>query len=452
VIRADLEAELWQPLRAHPVLIVGFTERTGLATARLLEAHGVPYRISDLRPREALAPLLAGLRVAPGDVRCGPQAIDQLDGTGRILLSPGVPRAIPLVTEAEARGIPVWGDLDLLYPALRRARVVAITGTDGKTTTTTLMGRILERGGRTVVAGNVGVPVAAVYEEILAADHVVLEVSSFMAERLDRFRPDLAAVLNLAEDHVDRYPSMDAYAAAKLNLVANCTADDVVVLNRDDPRLAGFRPARARARYVSPGDGGFREGAFHLGGLGLAYRDCRIAGAHHVDNVLACLALADELGVPPREALEAVRTFPGVRHRYERVGTLGGVAVINDSKATTMHAVEAAVRSSGPSVALILGGRAKDLDPRGLRALADRLRRVVCYGEAGPRLRDQLDLPQCEMLYPFDDAVRAAWAACRPGDTLLLSPGCTSWDQFETYAQRGDRFTTLVRELAGGRA
>lgn len=450
--RPDLEAELWLPLRAAPVLIVGFTERTGLATARLLEAQGVPYRISDLRPREALASLLAGLRVSPADVLTGPQGTEQLAGIGRILLSPGVPRAIPLVREAEARGIPVWGDLDLLYPALRRARVVAITGTDGKTTTTTLMGRILERVGRTVVAGNVGIPVAARYDEILGADFVVLEVSSFMAERLDRFRPDAAAVLNLAEDHVDRYPSMDAYAAAKLNLVANCTADDVVVLNRDDPRLATFHPARARVRHFSRTDGVLGAGGLHLGGRLLPLADYPLAADHRVDCVLAGLALADELGVPAGEVLEAVRTFPGVRHRYERVGTFGRVAVINDSKATTMHAVEAAVRSSGPSVVLILGGRAKDLDPRGLRALADRLRLVVCYGEAGPRLRAQLDLPPTAEIFPFDDAVRAAWAACRPGDTLLLSPGCTSWDQFETYEQRGDRFLELVRELAGGRA
>jgi UDP-N-acetylmuramoylalanine--D-glutamate ligase len=200
---------LWEQYRRDLFLVVGFTERTGRSVAEALEAHGVRYRISDLRCLDELRPVLSGLRVAERDVLCGPQGPEQLEGVRRIVLSPGVPRSIPLIVEAVRRGIEVAGDVDLLCGLVDPRKVVAITGTDGKTTTAALTAEILGAAGEVVLAGNTGVPVFSKYAEILACDWLVLEVSSFMLEGIRNLRPAISTVLNLAEDHVDRYASFE---------------------------------------------------------------------------------------------------------------------------------------------------------------------------------------------------------------------------------------------------
>jgi len=448
-VSADRQA-LWNRLRDDNFLVVGFTERTGFSVAALLEAHGLRYRISEIRPRDELRPLLARLRIADHDVLCGPQTPDQLAGITRIVLSPGVPRTIPLVVEAERRGIPVLGDIDFLYPFLRHKTLVGITGTDGKTTTASLTAEILAAGGSTVLAGNVGVPVAARLDEILACDFVVLELSSFMLERLHQFRPTFSTILNIAQDHVDRYASFAEYVEAKRNIVRHCTADDLFVCNLDDPVVAAAVPAHLRVRTFSASgrraDYGYADGTFSFRGHPLRYSDCLLRGVHNVENILAAAAIACEAGLDPEVVAAAVKRFRPLPHRFEHVGRFGGVDVYDDSKATTVHAVEAALRSLAGNVVLIVGGREKNLDVSPLRSHEAKIKLLMCYGEAGPRIQGTVRHPRSENVFRFEEAVERALDACAPGDVLLLSPACTSWDQFSSYEVRGAVFQKIVRK------
>jgi len=429
------------------VLIVGLSERTGFAAAGLLERHSVPYKISDCAAHAELEPLLRRLAIPDDEVFTGPQDPAQLEGISLVLLSPGVPRSIPLLVAARQRGIPIMVDVDFLYELIASKAIVAITGTDGKTTTTSLIGELLQSLGKVVVAGNIGVSLYAQYDEILACDWLVLELSSFMLEQLSRFRPDIAVILNIAPDHVDRYESFARYAAVKFTIVRHCREGDLLVKNIDDPLVAGFEPAGLQTRTISQrstaADAYFDDGDFHVMGHRFAYADCLLAGSQNVDNILAAAMVAFEAGVQPARITQTVREFRGLRHRLQLVGRYRGVAVYDDSKASNVHAVEGALRNFH-NVVLILGGRDKGLDFSGLRRHAHRIRRLVCYGEDGEKIRDVLGFDGALYQYRFEDAVRLAAQQCSAGDVLLLSPGCTSWDQFANYEVRGDVFQQLI--------
>lgn len=441
--------ELWAELRRDTFLIVGFSPLTGFAAAQLFERKGLRFKISDCAPRSALAPLLARLRVAEEDVFAGSQDPEQLKGITKVLLSPGVPRSIPLITEALRRGIPVWTDIDFLYPFAAHKRFIGITGTDGKTTTTALTGELLRSVGPVVVAGNIGVPVLAAFEEIQAAAWVVLELSSFMLEDLSCFRPKIGALLNIGEDHIDRYPSLREYTAAKCNLLKYCGADDILVKNADDPMLAGFCPNNVSIRTFSKSDpkadSFYRDGILNIQGWTFPRSECLLAGQQNIGNILAACTIAREAGVSPEAMASVLRSFRGLAHRMEHLGCFGGIDVYNDSKATTVHAVDAALRNFPANVVLILGGRDKGLDFSGLKVHAPRLRRLICYGECGEKLREALGLDNALYTYAFEEAVRLGAASCQPGDTLLLSPGCVSWDQYPNYEVRGEIFGRVAR-------
>lgn len=444
---------VWNWLRDDTFLVVGFTERTGLAAARAFESQGIRYRITDLRPLAELRPLLAGLTVAADHVYTGPQGSEQLAGISKVLLSPGVPRSIPLLVEADRRGIPVYCDVDLVYPMVRSKRIAAVTGTDGKTTTTSLVGAILAELGPTVVAGNIGVPVLAKVDEILASDWLVLELSSYMLERLYHLRADVSTVINVAEDHVDRYESFAHYARTKLRIVQHATADDLFVLNLDDPFLSAARPPHLRVRTVSrsraDADYRYEDGSFVFGSERLPYGECRLKGRHNVENILIAGAIGCEAGVAPARVCEAVRTFRPVAHRFELLGRPGGIEVYDDSKATTVHAVLAALRNFDRGVVLILGGRDKSLDFTPLRPELGRLAHLMCYGEAGPAIQQALACDRSSYVYSFEQAVEQAIGRCQPGQVLLLSPGCTSWDQHPNYEVRGEHFAAIVKRVLG---
>ena len=443
----------WAAARKQTFLIVGFAPRTGLHAARLLERHGIRYKISDQAPREDLAPLLDGLGIDPADVMAGSQGPNQLDGITCVLLSPGVPRSIPLLREATRRGIPVLVDIDFLYPLFAHKRIVAVTGTDGKTTTTSLLGELLATSGRVVVAGNIGISVFAKTEEIASCDWLVLELSSFMLEAITQFRADYSVVLNLSEDHIDRYASRQEYASAKLAIVQHGRSSDTFVKNLDDPVLASFSPGHVHVRTISErredADVRFAGGTFHAGGFSYPHAACRLKGRQNIPNILAALAIANEAGVKSEAIAKVLAAFGGIAHRMQHVGRFRGVNVYEDSKASNVHAVEAALRNFESNVVLILGGRDKGLDFTILRPHARRLRRVVCYGESGEKIRECLGFEDALYAYRFEDAVRLAAAQCREGDILLLSPGCTSWDQFANYEVRGDAFQQLMPEIFG---
>ena len=444
---------LWARARQDTVLIVGFGERTGLPAARLLQAHGVPYKISDSAPPEVLATRLAGLPVAESSVFAGDQHPGQLDGVSKVLLSPGIPRSLPLIAEAERIGIPVWGDLDFLQPFIEHKKLAAITGTDGKTTTTTLVGDLLRCRWRVVVAGNIGISALAKYDEILESDWLVLEVSSFMLEKTERFRSNIAVILNVGQDHVDRHSSPRAYAEAKFGIVRHGRPEDVLVKNADDPALVAFCPPNVRVRTISATGAGadayFRDGCFHAGGTSFSYADCHLWGQQNIPNILAAVSIAEETGVSPEDIVRTVRAFRGLPHRMQHIGTFRGVDVYEDSKASNVHAVVAALRNFSARVVLILGGRDKGLDFTVLREHRRRIKCLVCYGEHGERIREAVGHAHALYEYGFADAVQVAAGCCRAGDVLLLSPGCTSWDQFPNYEARGDLFQELAPRVLG---
>jgi UDP-N-acetylmuramoylalanine--D-glutamate ligase len=386
-------------------------------------------------------------------VFAGPQGPEQLEGVTKVILSPGVPRSIPLVQEARERGIPVLGDVDFLCDVVQPDSMVAITGTDGKTTTTMLTGAVLATGAKVVVAGNVGDPVFARYQEILDCDFLVLELSSFMLEEIYALRPHIAAITNVAEDHLDRYPCLADYFKAKQNIVRHCGPGDIFIQNLDEPVLSSFHPEGLQVRTVSRREAGadyyYADGEFHFGGAILAYSDCLLRGDHNIENILIALAIGCEAGIPPADAARAVQEFPPVAHRFEYLGCYGGVDVYDDSKATTVHAVDSALRSFARDVVLIAGGRAKDLDFLPLREHEAKIKLLMCYGEAGEQVRDRLGFARSDYVYGFAEAVKRAAAACVPGDSLLLSPGCTSWDQHKDYAARGREFAELALQELG---
>ena len=430
-----------QAFAGNTFLILGFGRFTGPAAARFFERCGLPYSISDCRPAQELAPRLDGLH--PVHVHGGPQDASHLEGATAVLLSPGVPRTSALVRAAEAAGLPVWGDLDLLLPLLARPKLIGISGTDGKTTTVTLLSAICGHFGTAVACGNNGVPVMEVAAELDRADFAVTEVSSFMLEETQRLRFDASVILNIAQDHVDRYADLEEYHRTKLRILRHCRNTDVFVRNVDDPKLRDVLPPAGRVRDFGLDTGYFdrRDDTYIMGKCRLPLTQCRLWGRQFIPDVLAALAVADELGLDPEPVLETVRTFPGVPHRFQIAGETGGVRWIDDSKATSVQAVAAAVASCPKlETVIILGGREKFLDFTPLREALAGLAGVICYGEAGERIRGQLGRKDALYVFAFHEAVRLACAIVPSPGVLLLSPGCTSWDQFESYEVRGRVF------------
>ncbi len=443
-----LQDALWAKARQDTFLIVGFSDRSGLAAARLFERHGVRYKISDMAPRSALSSRLVGLRISPSDVYAGCQEPSQVEGITKIVVSPGVPRTIPLLTEAVRRAIPVWSDIDFIYEFIAHKKIVAITGTDGKTTTTTLVGELLGRLGPVVVAGNIGIPVLDRYDQILQCEWLVLELSSFMLEELSRFRATISVILNVAQDHIDRYACLHDYAQVKFNMVRHGRPQDLLIRNVDDPLLRDLCPSNVRIRSVSTSDanaeGFLQDGLLRVGDLTIPREACGLKGVQNVINLLSAVSVAQEAGVVVGDTLDVLKTFRGVPHRMQFVGRFQGVDVYDDSKASNVHAVDAALQNFPRGVVLILGGRDKGLNFSVLRQHASRLRCLVCYGEDGESIRDSIGFAGALYRYRFEDCVRLAASQCKPGDALVLSPGCTSWDQFPNYEVRGDVFQALV--------
>jgi UDP-N-acetylmuramoylalanine--D-glutamate ligase len=407
------------PLPEGPYLIVGLA-RSGAAAARMLLPHG---------------PVLAADSARP-DVPDGVEAhlesdgVELLDRVALVVKSPGVPAGAPAIAAARERGLPVLGELELAWRLLPN-RLVAVTGTNGKTTTTELLGAVWRAAGLPVaVAGNVGTPLAALVGWLTPETTVVCEVSSFQAEDSEAFAPDTALLLNIEEDHLDRHGTLAAYRDAKLRLFRNQTPEQVAVAP------AGFE-LPGQGRRVTFGD---------PAELPLAPEEIRLRGAHNTENAMGASAAALASGVPAEAVAAALRDFAGVPHRLEEVGSVGGVLYVNDSKATNVASASRGIESFDGGVHAILGGSLKGGGFTGLRGpVATRCRACYLIGEATERLAEDLEgtvpLERCGDL---GTAVRAATAAARPGDVVLLSPACASFDQFRDYEERGDRFRSLV--------
>jgi len=439
--------------------------KTGVSCLRYLAKRGIPVSVTDTRRTPPGLALLGSLADSL-DIRLGGFDLSLLDGASQLLMSPGVSLDEPIARAARERGIEVLGDVELFARNVR-APVIGITGTNGKSTVTSLVARMAAAAGRSVLAGgNLGVPALDLLEQPVP-DLYVLELSSFQLETTSSLRLQAAAVLNVTADHLDRYPSVAAYAAAKARIFARAAT---VVLNADDPLVAAMRGAAMRwaadrgetARTVTFSierreadfslllEGGKTLLARHGKGL-LDVSRMKITGSHNAANALAALALGDAVGLPIPKMLEALESFPGLPHRSQWVADVAGVRYVDDSKGTNVGATIAAVAGMPGPLVMIAGGEGKGQD---FTALADafrgKVRHVVLIGKDAPALAAALGgVCTTESAASMPQAVAAAMRAAQAGDTVLLSPACASVDMFRDYAHRGDVFAAAVQTLSG---
>ena len=448
-------------LKNKRVLVVGLG-RSGLAAVRFLRDRGARVTVSDSRSAAALAKDMPGLLDAGIMVEAGGHGLLTFRRQDLIVVSPGVPMNTPEVRQVVALGMPVIGELELASRFLQ-GRVVAITGSNGKTTTTTLVGEILSKAGLAVqVGGNIGLPVVELIAEDTAETWDVLEVSSFQLETVETFRPRIACVLNLTPDHLDRHRTFAAYAAAKKRITENQTGEDFLALNAEDKETQMFASGTKAGIFWFSGRRAIKQGAFvhgesvvWLGREGgraepvMPVAEIPLKGAHNVENVLAAVCCARLAGVESEVIRGAVREFKAVEHRLELVGTMGGVEFYNDSKATNVDATKKALESFGGGVHLILGGKDKDSDYGELGPLVrERVKVVYTIGSAAEKIERQLaGVVKIEAAGTMDVAVARARVAAEAGEVVLLAPACSSFDQFENYEHRGRVFRELV--LAG---
>jgi UDP-N-acetylmuramoylalanine--D-glutamate ligase len=448
------------------VAVLGFA-RSGRALAEALAARGIAVTVGDSRPEAEFEGLEAhrarGVRFYFG----GPPP-EFLAGADWLAVSPGVPLDVPPVRDARARGIPVLSEIEAAWriaeaEAPGMHRWIAITGTNGKSTTTTWIAEVLKRAGRPVVlAGNIGAPLSGFLSETLPRDFVC-EISSFQLDGVERFRPHVAVLTNITPDHLDRYPGFTEYAAAKGRLFARQEPGDFAVLNADDaPSRAIATCARRvlfsrRGRPAGGGPAAWLEAGELVSDVAaprhgvVAAERLALAGAHNLENALAVLAAAECLGASPEAIVSALTRFEGLPHRSERVAEAGGVSWVNDSKGTNVDATAKSLEAYAPgSVLLILGGRDKHGDFAALSELVRRNARVVLtIGEAAPAIEKALaGAAPIERSTTMENAVARAAALARPGDTVLLSPACASFDQYRDFEERGEHFASLARRAA----
>jgi UDP-N-acetylmuramoylalanine--D-glutamate ligase len=447
-------------LKNKRVLVVGLG-KSGLAAAQFLKARGARVTVSDARPATLIAEL-SGLLEQGFMVEAGSHGLLTFRRQDLIVVSPGVPLSTPVLSQVRAMGAHIIAELELGAQFLQ-GEMIAITGSNGKTTMTTLVGEILKAAGRaTLVGGNIGLPVTALVDESTPESWSVIEVSSFQLETVEAFRPRIAVVLNITPDHLDRHGNFETYAAMKARITEFQTAEDFLVLNGEDKETQ-MVAAKTKAqiywfsarRQIKQGAFVHGESIFFTKSEGakpepvMPVAEIPLAGAHNVENVLAAVCAARLAGVESETIRSAVRAFTAVEHRLEFVREVGGVRYYNDSKATNVDATMKAVASFAGGIHLILGGKDKDSDYRVLTPLVrERVKTVITIGSAAEKIERQLDgVVKIESAETLARAVTFAHETAVAGDTVLLAPACSSFDQFENYEQRGRVFKELVAAL-----
>jgi UDP-N-acetylmuramoylalanine--D-glutamate ligase len=447
-------------LKNKRVLVVGLG-KSGQAAARFLKSKGARVTVSDARPATLIAELPALLDEGIS-VEAGSHGLLTFRRQDLIVVSPGVPADVPELKQVRAMGMRIIGEMEL-GAAFLQGEIVAITGSNGKTTTTTLAGEILKASGRpTLVGGNIGTPVTEMVIASTKATWSVLEVSSFQLETVESFKPKIALVLNITPDHLDRHGSFEAYAAAKARITEFQAADDFLVLNAEDVNTQ-LVAAKTKAQiYWFSAKRQIKQGAFVHGESILftaregtkpepvmPVAEIPLAGAHNVENVLAAVCASRLAGVDAETIRAVVRGFKAVEHRLEFVRELGGVKYYNDSKATNVDATVKAVESFGGGIHLILGGKDKDSNYAVMGPLLrERVKTVITIGSAAEKIERELaGVVKIEAAETMQRAVTLAHEQAGAGDTVLLAPACASFDQFENYEHRGRVFKELVMAL-----
>jgi len=445
-------------LAGKRVMVVGLA-RTGMVTSLFAAAYGATVTAADHQPESALGEAPAKLRAAGVKLVFGAHDSGLFLDQDLIIVSPGVPPTLASLELARARGIRVWSEIELAWRFLR-GKLVAITGSNGKTTTASLVAHILKTAGiATQLGGNIGTPLLALVEASRDSTVTVAEISSFQLETIEAFRPEIGVLLNLTPDHLDRHASFDDYARAKMRLFEFQLERDAAVLNADDPEITRRMPAKPHIYWFSR-QKRVATGAFLVDGqivfrrdgseTPLARRDeIPLKGEHNVENVLAACAAAYLAGADPAAIVNGVKTFQGVEHRLEFVCEVSGVAFYNDSKATNVDATLKAIEAFPGPLLVILGGKDKGSPYRPLReSLRQRARLAILIGAATEQIASDLaDSVEIARAGTLDRAVELAMKNARKGDTVLLAPACASFDQFENYEHRGRVFKELVRNL-----
>jgi UDP-N-acetylmuramoylalanine--D-glutamate ligase len=445
-------------LKDKRVLVVGLG-KSGVASALFLKTHGALVTVSDTKSGDELRNEIPTLLDHGITVETGGHGERTFRGQDLIVVSPGVPVDSPPLVQARALDESVIGEIELAAQFLQ-GPIIAITGSNGKTTTTTLSGEILTAGGLpALVGGNIGTPAISLVERAKPDTVIVLEVSSFQLETIQTFHPKIAVVLNVTPDHLDRHRTLEVYVDAKARIFENQSGGDFAVLNADDPicvAMAGRTRAQVfwfsrqkevkQGAWVREGNVVFRDAAQQREMLLVS--EIALKGAHNLENVLAAVCVGALLGCAPQKIREAVSDFKAVEHRLEYVATVRGVDYYNDSKATNVDATIKALESFPGNIHLIVGGKDKGSNYAVLNdLLRQRVKRVYTIGAAAAKIESQIKDVEVVHAETLENALRKANAVAQPGDVVLLAPACASFDQFKNYEQRGQAFKEIVRGL-----
>ena len=451
-------------LKDKRALVVGLG-KSGVASALFLKARGARVTVSDTKSGDELRNEIPVLLDHGITVETGGHGDRTFRGQDLIVVSPGVPVDAPPLVQARALGEAVIGEVELAAQFLP-GPIVAITGSNGKTTTTTLTGEIMTAAGfPALVGGNIGTPAISLAERAQPETVIVLEISSFQLETIRTFRPKVAVILNVTPDHLDRHRTFEAYVDAKARIFENQQASDFAVLNADDPTCVAMA-SRTRAQvFWFSRQKEVEQGAWVRDG-NIVFRDARVEqktqqreimqvseiplkGAHNLENVLAAVSASVLMGCAADKIRQAVRDFKAVEHRLEFVTTIRGVDYYNDSKATNVDATIKAIESFPANIHLILGGKDKGSDYSVLNELLrQRVKRVYTIGAAAAKIESQIKNVEVVRAETLENAIRNASAVAQPGDVVLLAPACASFDQFKNYEHRGKAFKEIVRGLA----
>ena len=446
------------------VLVVGLG-KSGVASAIFLKDRGARVSVSDAKTEDQLPSAIPVLLDKGISVETGGHSERTFRDQDLIVVSPGVPRDVPQLEKARAAGIPIIGEVELASRFLK-GQIIAITGSNGKTTTTALAGEVIAMGGYEVlVGGNIGTPAISLVSESTTDTYNVLEISSFQLESIESFHPEIAVILNITPDHLDRHHSFDAYVQAKARIFENQTAQDHAVLNADDATCAGLASKTRAQVYWFSRKQDVECGAFVRDGKIFWREDgedmeimpgsgITLKGTHNLENVLAAVSVGRIVGCEPHRIRRAVEEFKAVEHRLEYVTTIQGVEYYNDSKATNVDATIKALESFPGNIHIILGGKDKGSDYSVLKdLLRARAKRVYTVGAAAEKIESQIagavPVLRAETL---EIAVKRAAESAAVGDIVLLAPACASFDQFESYEQRGRTFKEAVQALAARKA
>ena len=456
------------------VVVVGLGV-TGMAVSRFLKKRGAKVTVTELATEAQLGPRIKTIHEMGIAMELGTHRLETFQKADLIVLSPGVAHTIKPVLWAQEHGIPVIGEIELSSRFIK-APIVAVTGTNGKTTTTEILGDMLRQSGfKVFVGGNIGNPLIDYVDSGQKADLVVAEVSSFQLDTIDAFRPSVSVLLNISVDHLDRYPDFEAYAASKIRIFENQQPGEISILNGSDPMVRSLTGAlkTKKLHYASLEDD--EEGALIKGsricfrfnrsangddkrdtvdfssrdGLFLDVSNLKLIGRHNLENATAAALAALAAGAVPESIQEALNSYQGAAHRLELIETIHGVEFINDSKATNVDAVIRALDSFSKPVVLIMGGLDKGGDFPALRkVLARHTKKLIVMGSAADRIQSILEdtVPTMPAL-SMRDAVKKAYRVVSPDNVVLLSPGCASFDMYDNYAQRGDDFREAVKNL-----